>query len=60
MPVAVIGLGAVSAAAMSSTDSSILSASSMFSRNIYKPIRNAIYRKSQVSLCCTCAETHEL
>lgn len=34
--VSFFGLGAVSAAVMSSADSSILSASAMFARNIYK------------------------
>ncbi|XP_045214982.2 high-affinity choline transporter 1-like [Mercenaria mercenaria] len=34
--VACVGLGAVSAAVMSSADSSILSASAMFARNVYK------------------------
>lgn len=36
--VAFLGLGAISAAVMSSADSSILSAASMFARNIYRNI----------------------
>ena len=49
-PVAVVGLGALAAAVMSSTDSSALSASSMFAKNMYKPIREAIYTKSMVCI----------
>lgn len=44
--VAFIGLGAVSAAVMSSADSSILSAASMFARNIWK-----LAIRPHVSLC---------
>ena len=36
--VAFFGLGAVSAAVMSSTDSSMLSASTMMARNVYKVV----------------------
>ncbi|XP_066934493.1 high-affinity choline transporter 1-like [Clytia hemisphaerica] len=38
LPVSFVGLGAVSAAVMSSVDSSVLSASSMFAHNIYRTI----------------------
>lgn len=43
IPVAVVGLGAISAAVMSSADSSILSASTMFAKNVYDPM---------MELCC--------
>ncbi|KAL7631297.1 UNVERIFIED_CONTAM: hypothetical protein RMT77_018400 [Armadillidium vulgare] len=44
-----LGLGAVSAAVMSSADSSILSSSSMFARNLYKNVfRNKASEKEQM------------
>ncbi|CAD5111691.1 DgyrCDS977 [Dimorphilus gyrociliatus] len=46
VPVAVIGLGAISAAVMSSADSSILSASSMFAKNIYDPLMSVCFRRN--------------
>ena len=61
--VAFFGLGAISAAVMSSTDSSMLSASTMLARNVYK----AVFRPSAsekevlfalwglIVLNCTCA-----
>lgn len=45
--VSFFGLGAVSAAVMSSADSSVLSASSMFARNVYK----LIFRQRVSFLC---------
>lgn len=42
-----VGLGAVSAAVMSSVDSSVLSASSMFAHNIYKIILRPRVRKNK-------------
>ena len=40
--VAFFGLGAISAAVMSSTDSSMLSASTLMARNLYKPLREKL------------------
>lgn len=53
--VSFFGLGAVSAAVMSSADSSILSASSMFARNIYQ----LAFRQS-VSTGAKCGKTQFL
>lgn len=47
--VATIGLGAVAAAVMSSTDSSILSSSSMASWNVYRPLINPDISSEQLA-----------
>jgi len=46
--IAALGLGAVAAAVMSSVDSSILSAASMFTWNIYRPLINPSYTDKQI------------
>lgn len=61
--VAFFGLGAISAAVMSSTDSSMLSASTMIARNVYKTVfrPNATEKEVLIALWvfivmnCTCA-----
>nr|KAG5700863.1 hypothetical protein BaRGS_012270 [Batillaria attramentaria] len=52
--VSLIGLGAVSAAVMSSTDSSILSASSMFACNVFAVIYRAVKGKWVVVAAASC------
>ncbi|MCH2043020.1 MAG: sodium:solute symporter family protein [Saprospiraceae bacterium] len=47
--IATIGLGAIAAAVMSSADSSILSASSMASWNIYRPLINPRVKSEQLA-----------
>jgi len=61
--VAFFGLGAVSAAVMSSTDSSMLSASTMMARNVYKVVLRPKAKEKEVLMAlwvfivinCTCA-----
>jgi high affinity choline transporter 7 len=48
--VAALGLGAVAAAVMSSVDSSVLSAASMFTWNIYRPLINPACTDKQIRL----------
>ncbi|MFO7824144.1 MAG: sodium:solute symporter family protein [Cyclobacterium sp.] len=48
--IAALGLGAVAAAVMSSVDSSILSASSMFTWNLYRPLIHPSCTDKQVKL----------
>ena len=52
--VSFFGLGAVSAAVMSSADSSVLSASSMFARNVYKLIFRPSVSTKIPETTCSC------
>lgn len=53
--VAFIGLGAVSAAVMSSADSSVLSAATMFARNIYKNIFRSKASDREIVIVMRCS-----
>ena len=53
--VSFVGLGAVSAAVMSSADSSVLAASSMFARNVYKCVfRQQVNWAEILKMCIAC------
>lgn len=57
--VSFFGLGAVSAAVMSSADSSVLSASSMFARNIYRLIFRLRVSDRSNHVSCHCCKERE-
>ncbi len=54
LPVAVLGLGVVAAAVMSSADSSVLSSGTIFAKNIYKDVI-----RPQVPLKCVSQNDHK-
>ena len=50
LPVGILGLGAISAAVMSSTDSAALSTASLVTLHIYGPVRRAIAKSEVITL----------
>lgn len=58
-PIFAVGIGAIAAAVMSSTDSYLLSATTIFTTNIYQAIRSKVKTNSSVEFISTFVNIHK-